>query len=95
MISLDYLIFYCSYLCVIILVYGSVLLFLENLKEKVWEYNKKEIINILDLYCKKAKVFSVDQKVEIFSYKDFNYSNKCGVFHIKKGKYDYIIPPTI
>ena len=44
MISLDYLVFYCAYLSVLLLVFVSVSDFCEKLKEKIWEYNKKEII---------------------------------------------------
>ena len=91
MISLDYLVFYCAYLSILLLVFASVSDFCEKLKERIWEYNKKEIMNIFDLYCKKAKIFGVDQKIEIFSYKNFSYNNECGLFNIKKGQNIYLI----
>ncbi len=91
MISLDYLIFYISYLSVLILVFASIYGLCEKLKEKIWVYNKKEIENILNLYCKKAKIFQVDQEVEIFSYRNFTYSNSCGNFQIRKGKHKYVV----
>ena len=91
MISLEYLIFYSAFLSILLLVFSSILCFYNELKEKIWEYNKREIENILDLYCKKSMVFGINQKVEIFSYKNFSYFNFCGYYHIKSGKHVYTI----